>query len=60
MKLQQKGIHIQVKPAVLTKLATLCSKYKPDSLVILGDVKYTVVGNKQGEWQDIMTLSKTW
>jgi metallophosphoesterase superfamily enzyme len=29
------------------------SKYKPDTLLILGDIKYTVVAAEPGEWHDI-------
>ena len=28
-------------------------KYKPQQLVILGDVKYTVISSELGEWHDI-------
>jgi metallophosphoesterase superfamily enzyme len=38
---------------ILNKLTAIISKYKPDRLVILGDVKYTVVSHEFGEWQDI-------
>jgi len=59
MKLQQKGIHIPSQTSkILIKLTTLLNQYKPDTLVILGDVKYTVVGNKQGERQDIPDFFK--
>ncbi|MCJ7762028.1 metallophosphoesterase, partial [Candidatus Bathyarchaeota archaeon] len=34
-------------------LVALLSKYKPDALLILGDVKYTVVKTEPGEWHDI-------
>ena len=52
--LQQKGIHIPSQtPKILKNLITLLSKYKPDMLVILGDVKYTVVSAEPGEWREI-------
>jgi len=52
--LQQKGIHVPSQtPKLLTKLTTLLSRHKPDTLLILGDVKYTVVNAEPGEWQDI-------
>jgi len=52
--LQQKGIHIPSQTEkILKKLITLLSKYKPDTLLILGDVKYTVFRSEAGEWQDI-------
>ena len=54
MALQEKGIHIPSQtPKLLRKLTALLSKYKPDTLLILGDVKYTVVKADLGEWRDI-------
>jgi putative SbcD/Mre11-related phosphoesterase len=52
--LQAKGIHVPSQtPKLLKKLTALLSKYKPDALLILGDVKYTVVMTESGEWHDI-------
>jgi uncharacterized protein len=54
MQLQEKGIHIPSQtPKILNKLTTIIDEYKPDRLVVLGDVKYTVVSHEFGEWQDI-------
>jgi len=54
MQLQEKGIHIPSQtPKILKKLTAIITEYKPDRLVILGDVKYTVVSHEFGEWQDI-------
>jgi putative SbcD/Mre11-related phosphoesterase len=54
MALQARGIHIPSQtPKLLKKLTTLLSRYKPDMLLILGDVKYTVVMTELGEWHDI-------
>jgi putative SbcD/Mre11-related phosphoesterase len=54
MTLQAKGIHVPSQtPKLLKKLLALLSRYKPDALVILGDVKYTVVVTELGEWHDI-------
>jgi putative SbcD/Mre11-related phosphoesterase len=54
MQLQEKGIHIPSQtPKILNKLTAIIREYKPDKLVILGDVKYTVVSHEFGEWQDI-------
>ena len=54
MALQEKGIHVPSQtPKLLKKLTSLLSKYKPDALLILGDVKYTVVKAELGEWRDI-------
>jgi putative SbcD/Mre11-related phosphoesterase len=54
MALQAKGIHIPSQtPKLLKKLLALLSRYKPDTLLILGDVKYTIVVTELGEWHDI-------
>jgi hypothetical protein len=54
MELQEKGIHVPSQTLkVLKKLIAIICEYKPDRLVILGDVKYTVVSHVFGEWQDI-------
>jgi uncharacterized protein len=59
MQLQEKGIHIPSQtPKILNKLTAIISQYKPDRLVILGDVKYTVVSHEFGEWQDIPDFFK--
>lgn len=52
--LQAKGIHIPSQTSkLLQKMVALLSKHKPDALLILGDVKYTVVKAEAGEWHDI-------
>ncbi len=52
--LQNKGIHVPSQTQKMTKkLLTLLSKYQPDTLLILGDVKYTVIHSEFGEWHDI-------
>ena len=54
MALRDKGIHVPSQSSKLTqKMVTLLTKYKPDTLMILGDVKYTVVATEPGEWHDI-------
>ncbi len=54
IQLQEKGIHVPSQTTkILNKLSSIITKYKPDKLVILGDVKYTVVSHEFGEWQDI-------
>ena len=54
MQLQEKGIHVPSQtPKILNKLTAIIAESKPDKLVILGDVKYTVVSHEFGEWQDI-------
>jgi metallophosphoesterase superfamily enzyme len=54
MQLQEKGIHVPSQtPKILNKLKAVIAEYKPDRLVILGDVKYTVASSEFGEWRDI-------
>lgn len=54
MALQEKGIHVPSQtPKLLKKLVALLLEHKPDALLILGDVKYTVVKPEIGEWHDI-------
>ena len=43
MALQEKGIHIPSQtPKLLEKLVALLDHYKPDELLVLGDVKSTL------------------
>jgi len=52
--LQDKGIHVPSQtPKILNKLVALLTEHKPDALLILGDVKFTVVATEPGEWHDI-------
>ena len=54
LELQQKGIHVPSQtPKILSKLTAILSKYKPQRLVIVGDVKYTIISSELGEWHDI-------
>jgi uncharacterized protein len=54
LSLQEKGIHVPSQtPKILKKLVSIFDEYKPDSLLILGDVKYTVMTSEPGEWHDI-------
>jgi putative SbcD/Mre11-related phosphoesterase len=54
MALQEKGIHIPSQtPKLLKKLTALLSRHKPDTLLILGDIKYAVIKIEPGEWHDI-------
>ena len=54
MALSEKGIHVPSQmPKILSRLKTLLSTYKPEQLLILGDVKYTVATADMGEWHDI-------
>jgi uncharacterized protein len=59
IELQKKGIHVPSQSAkILTKLETILKEHQPDSLVILGDVKYTVTSSELAEWQDIPEFFK--
>jgi putative SbcD/Mre11-related phosphoesterase len=52
--LQEKGIHVpSLTPKILKKLTDIISTYKPQHLVIIGDVKYSVISSELGEWHDI-------
>lgn len=52
--LQEKGIHVPSQtPKILKKLVNLLTEHKPDSLLVIGDVKFTVVSTEPGEWHDI-------
>ncbi len=54
MALQERGIHVPSQtPKLLNQLIAILDECKPRQLVILGDVKYTVVSSELGEWQDI-------
>ncbi len=54
IQLQEKGIHVPSQTSkILNKLTAIITKYNPERLVILGDVKYTVVSHEFGEWRDI-------
>ena len=54
MALSQKGIYVPTQmPKILQRLKNLLSDYKPSKLLILGDVKYTIVTADIGEWHDV-------
>ena len=60
MALRDKGIHVPSQtPKLLQKLVAVLSQYKPDKLLILGDVKYSVVATEPGEWHDIPEFFST-
>jgi putative SbcD/Mre11-related phosphoesterase len=59
MELQQKGIHVPSQTGkLLNKLITILTEVKPDALVVLGDVKYTVMKSEFGEWLDVPEFFK--
>ena len=52
--LSERGIHVPTQtPKILQKLKALISTYKPQRLLILGDVKHTVAAAEIGEWHDV-------
>jgi putative SbcD/Mre11-related phosphoesterase len=54
LALQEKGIHVPSQtPKLLDKLVALLLEHRPDRLLIVGDVKYTVMKSDPGEWRDI-------
>ena len=58
-ELQTKGIHVPSQtPKILDKLLRIIKELKISKLVILGDIKYTVVSSELGEWQDIPDFFK--
>jgi putative SbcD/Mre11-related phosphoesterase len=59
MELQQKGIHVPSQTnKLITKLIAVLTDVKPDALVVLGDVKYTVMKSEFGEWRDVPEFFK--
>jgi putative SbcD/Mre11-related phosphoesterase len=54
MALSEQGIHVPSQmPKLLAKLQALVSTYKPETLLILGDLKYSVAKADMGEWHDV-------
>ncbi len=52
--LSKEGVHAPTQtPRLLRKLSSLLSKYKPEKLLVLGDVKHTVATAEKVEWQDV-------
>lgn len=52
--LSEKGIHVPTQtPKLMQNLKALINANKPESLLILGDVKHTVAKAEISEWQDI-------
>jgi len=52
--LTEQGIHVPSQtPKLLKRLLALIEKCKPDSLVLLGDVKHTVATAEFQEWKDV-------
>jgi putative SbcD/Mre11-related phosphoesterase len=54
MSLSGKGIHVPTQtPKLMGRLKELLSRYKPEELLILGDVKHTVATAEVSEWHDV-------
>jgi len=52
--LSERGIHVPTQTSkLLQRLKNLLTTHKPDTLLILGDIKHTVATAAMGEWQDI-------
>lgn len=52
--LSQRGIYVPTQmPRLLRRLESIVNKYKPEELLILGDVKHTVARAEIGEWHDV-------
>ncbi len=60
INLAQRGIHVPSQMhKILQKLLAITSIIKPDSLIVLGDVKHTVAKAELGEWRDIPEFLET-
>ena len=54
MALSDEGIHVPSQTSkLLKKLKELLNIYKPEKLLILGDIKHTVATAEKIEWQDV-------
>lgn len=54
MSLSSEGIHVPTQtPKLLKRLMNLLSEYKPDEILVLGDVKHTIATAETMEWHDI-------
>jgi len=54
MSLSGEGIHVPSQtPKLLKKLIDLISEYRPNEILVLGDVKHTVATAEKMEWHDV-------
>jgi len=54
MSLSGEGIHVPSQtPKLLKKLIDLISEYRPNEILVLGDVKHTVATAEKMEWRDV-------
>lgn len=52
--LSQKGIYVPTQtPRLVKRLKGIISAYKPEELLILGDVKHTIATAETAEWRDV-------
>jgi len=52
--LSEKGIHVPTQmPKLLQKIKVLLNTYKPEKLLIIGDIKHTVAMAEISEWHDV-------
>lgn len=60
INLAKKGIYIPSQmPKIRQKLLQLINTTKPNTLIILGDVKHTIAKAEPGEWRDIPEFFET-
>jgi hypothetical protein len=60
INLIKKGIHVPSQTSkILQKLIQLINKTRPNTLIILGDVKHTIAKAEPGEWKDIPEFFET-
>ncbi|UCE95687.1 MAG: metallophosphoesterase [Candidatus Bathyarchaeota archaeon] len=60
INLIQRGIHVPSQMLkIRQKLIELINETKPDTLIILGDVKNTIAKTELGEWRDIPEFLET-
>jgi len=60
INLANRGMHIPSQtPKILQNLLHLTKKTKPNTLLILGDVKHTIARAEPGEWKDIPEFFET-
>ena len=54
MALSEKGIHVPSQThKLLARLTSLISTFKPEKLLILGDIKHTIATAVTAEWHDV-------
>lgn len=60
ISLSNEGMHVPSQtPKLLKRLLDLVSEYKPDEILVLGDVKHTVATAEKMEWRDVPNFFTT-